>query len=65
MRAAHPQDALERLTVAIHDVESELAADESRTRPAGVTHLRVAPPLSERQRYEKRKAPRDDGPAEF
>lgn len=24
-----------------------------------------APPLSERQRYEERKAPRDDGPGEF
>ena len=39
MRAARLQDALERLTAAIRDVESELAAMKAETRPAGVTHL--------------------------
>ena len=39
--------------------------NESRTRPTRVAHLCFAPPLPERQRYEERKAPRDDGPADF
>ena len=39
--------------------------NESRTRPTRVAHLCFAPPLPERKRYEKRKAPRDDRPAEF
>jgi hypothetical protein len=39
--------------------------NESRTRPTRVAHLCFVPLLSEHQRYEKRKAPRDDRPAEF
>jgi hypothetical protein len=39
--------------------------NENRTRPTRVAHLCFAPLLSERQGYEKRKAPRDDRPAEF
>jgi len=65
MRAARLQDALERLITAIRDVESELPATKSRTRPARVAHLCFPPPLSKRRRYEKRKAPRDDRPAEI
>jgi hypothetical protein len=41
MRAARLQDALERLTAAIRDVESELAGNESRTRPLA-SHIFVS-----------------------
>jgi hypothetical protein len=50
------QDALKRLTAAIRDVESELAAMKAERDP----HLCFVPPLSERQRYKKREAPRDE-----
>jgi|SRR4029453_12378900 hypothetical protein len=65
MRAARLQEALERLTAAIRDVESELAAMKAEHDPPRVAHLCFAPILSERKRYEKRKAPRDDGAPEF
>jgi hypothetical protein len=64
MRAARLQVALERLTAAIRDVESELAAMKAEHDPLAA-HLCFGPKLSERQRYEKRKTPRDDGQAEF
>jgi hypothetical protein len=50
MRAARLQDALERLTGAIRDVESELAAIKAEHDPSRVADLHFAPPLSERQR---------------
>jgi hypothetical protein len=65
MRAARLQHALERLTVAIRDVESELAAMKSEHDPLASHIFYFAPPLSERKRHEKRKPPRDDGPVEF
>jgi len=34
-------------------------------RPPGVTHLHFTPPISERQRHKRRKAPRDERTAEF
>jgi hypothetical protein len=58
MRAARLQGALQRLTVAIRDVESELAAMKAEHDP-------LAPPLSERQRHEERQAARDDRPGEL
>jgi hypothetical protein len=39
--------------------------NESQPRPTRVAHLCFAPILSERDRYQKRKAPRDERPAEF
>jgi hypothetical protein len=65
MRAVRLQDALQRLTAAIRDVESELAAMKAEHDSTGVAHLCFAPILSERQRYEERKAPRGDGPAKL
>src|SRR4029077_15261271 len=46
-------------------IRAHFVGNESRTRPTRVAHLCLAPLLSERQRYEKGKAPRDDRPAEF
>ena len=65
MRAAGLQDSLERLGAAIRDVESELAAMKAEHDPLASHIFCCAPQLSERKRYEKRKTPRDDRPAEF
>ena len=65
MRVIRLQEALERLTTAIHDVESELAAMKAEHDPLA-SHIFVS-----RRDYrnvndtEKRKAPRDERPAEF
>jgi len=65
VRAARLQDALERLTTAIRDVEPELAGMKAEHDPLDIAHLCFALSLSERHRYEKRKTPRDDRPSEF
>ena len=57
--------ALERVTAVIRDVESELAAIKVEHDPLASHHLCFAPSLSECQRHEKRKPPRDDCPAKF
>ena len=62
MRAARLQDALERLTTAIRDVEVRASGNESRTRPTRVAHLCFAPLLSERQRAWPPLAHRADRP---
>jgi len=65
MRAARLHDALERLTAAIHDVESELAAMKAEHDPLASHIFCFPPPLSEHQRYKKWKAPRDERSVEF
>ena len=65
MRAARLQNALERLTAAIRDVESELAAMKSEHDPLASHIFILTPSLSERQRYEEREASRDYGAIEF
>jgi hypothetical protein len=59
MRVARLQNALDRLTAAMRDVASELAAMEAEHDPLA-SHIFISrPPLSERQRHKGRKATRD------
>ena len=65
MRVARLQNALDRLTAAIRDVEAELAAVDGEHDPLA-SHIFISlPPLSERQRHERRKAPGGERTAEF
>jgi len=65
MGIARLQDALERLTIAIHDVETELAAMKAEHDPLA-SHIFIS-----RRHYrnandtKSRKAPRDERMAEF
>jgi phage-related tail protein len=49
MRAARLQNALEKLTEAMRDVENEVAENEGGTRPSRIAYLHFAPPVSNRQ----------------
>jgi hypothetical protein len=65
MRAARLQNALERLTAAIRDVESELAAMKAEHDPLA-SHIFLSRRSYRNVKDTKSgKAPRDDGPAEF
>ncbi len=65
MRAARLQTALHRLSAAIREVESEVAALQANHDPLASHIFRFAPRLPNRERHEKREALRSGCPPQL